>query len=273
MTSHKAFTVSSMISLMIVTVIIILYDYYLSMRVDDIHLRFILKPIPISVMIVNVMVYMFIYRMHVYAMLIGGSLLFCLLGDILLMFYIPPIPQYDNILFLIVGGISFFIGRVIMSLAMGVYPYRNNKEKCLKATIKKVVLVGIIAFIYTVGMSIYFDLTIDQNIVMKILLPIYFTSMGMQFFLSLLRVKGFDDETLRSQLLGFVGTLLFNISDSILFWTIFISPISYGDIISISIYWVSMYLITISVVRSKTYESEKDTMSDYLHLSTNEYYH
>ena len=94
---HKGFTISAVVSLIILLVVVTLYDCYLLNQPDNIHVRFVLKPIPVSIMILNVFVYFAIYRMHVYAILISGALLFCLLGDILLMFYVPSILEYDNI--------------------------------------------------------------------------------------------------------------------------------------------------------------------------------
>lgn len=264
---HKGFTISAVVSLIILLVVVTLYDCYLLGQPDNIHVRFVLKPIPVSIMILNVFVYFAIYRMHVYAILIGGALLFCLLGDILLMFYVPSILEYDNILFLIVGGISFFIARGIMSLAFGVYPYRNNKEKCIDTNIKKTVLIGLIVFVYTVGMIVYLDISIKGDLIMKIVIPIYIIAMGVQLFVSLLRIRGFKEETLKAQLLGVFGTLLFTVSDTMLLWNIFISVIPYGDAISITLYWGGLYLIMISIVRSETYETEKSVITRYLPLN------
>lgn len=271
MASRRAFTISSIITFLLALIVVVLYNYFITIKPDLIYVRFGLKPIPVTLMICNVFVYFCIYKMHVYAILIGGSLMFCLLGDILLMFYVPPIPAYDNILFLIVGGISFFIGRGIMALAFGVYPYRNNRERCINIKIKKTVLIGNVSFIYTTGMIVYFILNMKGRLIIRILLPIYFFSMGFQLFMSLLRIKGFKEETLRSQLLGSFGTILFTISDSMLFWNIFIYPIPFGDIISISMYWAGMFLITISIVRGKDYQTEKSGMTTYLPLTTNNY--
>ena len=174
-----------------IIIVTVLYNYYITTKPNEIYIRFSLKPIPVSLLILNIISYFIIYRMHVYAILIEVALLFCLLGDILLMFYVPTIPKYNNILFLIVGGGSFFIARGIMSLAFAVYPYRNNKERCIETSIKKIVFIGIIMFIYTVGMIVYFTLKSKADTVIKILLPIYFISMEIQLFMALLRIRTF----------------------------------------------------------------------------------
>ena len=269
--NHKAFTISSLILLIIIIPIVTLYNYYTITLPTNTTIRFALKPIPVSLMVLNIFIYFRIYRMHIYAMLVSGGLLFCLLGDILLMFYIPTlipvIPEYNNIIFLIVGGISFFIGRGIMTLAFSVYPYRGSEVRHLKYGPAKLILSMLISFSYTTWLFIYFILNMSGSIVMKALVPIYFIMMGLQLFMSLMRTRGFDDETLRSQIFSVLGTALFNISDTLLFWDIFMSPIKYGSNISITLYWVGMFLISVSVVRGKNYETETLGSVSYLPLS------
>lgn len=263
MIEHKRFTILALLSLICIFMIIGLYDYNTVVYPNKLNVRFGLKPIPLSILIADVLFYFIIYRMHTYALLIGISFSFCLIGDILLMFYIPSIERYNNILFLIFGGISFFVARVIISLAYGVYPFKSNKEYCIDMNIKKIVLIGIFTFIWTTVMCVYFTLNMNSGVVMKILLPIYFIMMGVNLSMSLLRVKGFTEETLRSQLFAVMGTVLFTASDSILFWNLFINEIPYGDVISITMYWVGMYFIMISIVRTSSALDEKHVTIGY----------
>jgi len=189
--------------------------------------------------------------MHFYAALIQLSLFFCLLGDIGLMFYIPSIPLYDNPVLIILSGTSFFIARVLMTLAFLIYPFRGFNEKIIPVSFKKAVLVSIIPFIYFVWSLVYFIINMKPGTI-KIILPIYYLIMSINLFTSLLRIKSFEEETLKSQILGAVGTILFTVSDSLLFWVLFIDSVKYGDVISILFYWSGMYLISLSVVRTSS---------------------
>ena len=183
------------------------------------------------------------------------GLLFCGLGDISLMFSDSNISQPGKLLF-IIGGTSFFIGRAVITLAFIIYPYRNKPDKRIDFTVIKIVFMLIIPITYTTWMIIYFCIVVKDNMMVS-MLSIYIFLMGIQLFFSMFRLKGFNDESLIPQVLGVSGTILFNISDTLLFWNIFIYPIPYGNIISILFYWLGIYLLTISIVRNNNFDIEK----------------
>lgn len=254
--NHPVFNVISIVVLLITIGVGISYNYLTSVYPLNLVYRFALKPIPVSMMILNIFAYFIIYRMHFYALLIGVSLIFCLLGDILLMFYLPGMDKYDNELFLIIGGVSFFIARGFMCLGFAVYPFRGKSERCIQAGIKKTVIITILCFIYTVAIITYFVVHMDSGVI-RILLPMYFVMMGVNLEFSILRVGGFLEEIRGSQVKGALGTIIFTISDTLLFWGIFLNPIPNGDAISICLYWLAMFLLTISVVRTKNIVTER----------------
>ena len=85
---------------------------------------------------------------------LGQRLLFCLLGDILLMFYVTGT---DTLMYLLVGGFSFFIARCIMTVCFVLYPYKNNfYNQKLKIDQSKIIFSSIISLVYTGWMIIYF---------------------------------------------------------------------------------------------------------------------
>lgn len=262
---HKIFRYVSLVSFIIILAIGLVYNYFIVNKPSELNYRFGLKPIPITIIIIDVFIYFLMYRVHIYALLMQMGFLFCLLGDILLMFYIPTIPVYNNQIFLVVGGTSFFIARVVMSLAFGVYPYKSKSEKRLKTNVKKTVLTGIIPFIYTTYLIIWFAINM-KNTTMTALLSFYIVMTGIQLFLSLLRINGFEEETLISQILGVLGTVSFTISDTLLFWNIFLKSIPYGDVISISLYWFGMYLLMVSIDRNSNFIHDKSNSILYLQL-------
>ena len=253
MTNHTIFNIVSVISLIVIVLVVGTYDYGLITEPTNTTLRYVLKPIPLFVMVILPIFYFILYRLHIYALLIEMVLLFCLIGDVSLMFHNSP---GDHVL-LIIGGASFFIGRIIMSLAFIIYPFKSSQDVYINITKFKLILAILVGLGYTIAMAIYFVIYMNTTVLLKILLPIYLLSMGSNLTTSILRLGGFSQETLRSQIFGMVGTLLFIISDTLLFWDLFINYVKYLEIVSITIYWAAMYLITISIIRTNSYESEK----------------
>lgn len=256
MCNHRLFNIISVVVFLINTVFGVLYNYYIAYHPTLTIYRFAFKPVPVTLLIILVFCYIRIYRMHFYALLTGVGLLFCLMGDTLLMFYIPEVDGYNVKLFLMIGGVSFFIARGFFTIASIVFPYRGSSEKTITIPIKKTFIIGLLCFVWTAGMIVTFFINMNGG-VLKYLLPIYFLMMGVELMFSIVRIRGFPGESLSAQIKGLIGTVLFTVSDSILFYGLFINPIMYGDIISISLYWLGMYFLTISVVRSPEYVKEK----------------
>lgn len=266
MVEHKIFKGLSITSLLIVTCAAILYNYYSSLLPDPpLKALFILKPIPITVLILNTLSYLFIYRMNTYALFMLVSFLFCLLGDLSLMVYIPSDPKYDNIWSIIIGGISFFIARLFMTVMFVLYPYKTDDSNYIGGlTLRKVIIVGLGSVFYTVFFTIYFNLHSEIDWVMKTGISIYIVLMGAQLFTSAIRVGGFMVESAWPTIFGVAGTVLFTLSDTLMFWDLFIEPIPYGGPVSIDLYWYGIYLLAISVVRSHSERTEKYGKHDYL---------
>ena len=254
MSDHKNFRIVCIINFILICVIAIIY-----FTVPGVVDKFILKPIPLILLILNVGYYFIIYKCHTYALLLQGGFNFCLIGDVLLMFYIPSIPKYNKPLLLISGGGSFFISRILFSLMFLIYPYKDVSERIIKVSVLKSVLSGIVPMILSVCLISYFSNIIPEKI-LAILLSLYICLMNLQLWLSLLRIKGFEEESMISQIFGFVGTLFFNISDILLFVNLFNNTVIIPDNITMSFYWLGMYILMISVVRSSNFEREKKSM-------------
>lgn len=250
MSGHKIFRISCIINLALICITSILYFV-----IDGIIDKFILKPIPLILLIFNIGYYFIIYKIHIYAMLLEGGFIFCMIGDILLMFYIPLIPKYNKPILLIAGGGSFFISRILFSLMLLVYPYKDVNERIIEVRIIKLVLFGIAPLVLSICLISYFS-NIISNRTLVVLLSFYIIVMNLQLWLSLLRIKGFKEESMISQIFGFIGTLFFNVSDILLFINLFSSFII-PDTITMSFYWLGMYILMISVVRSSSFEREK----------------
>lgn len=239
MFEHKSFCISSLISFILIVIIGTLYNYY------DGLIRLILKPFPILILIGNIIAYFIIYRINIYSLLTLIVLIFCMTGDILIMFNSP--------ILLIVGSVSFFIARVIICVIFYVHPY--SFERTVTPGIKKLTLSGLISFLYTVSCIVGISLILN-DFSLIILIDIYILVMGCQLFFSLLRIGEFE-ETFSCQIFGIVSTICFNISDTLLFLDMFFKIQKYYDMISICFYWLSSFLLAMSVVRNKTFDLEK----------------
>ncbi len=217
-----------------------------------------LKPLPLSILILHVFAYFVIYKTHYYALLIEAGFVFCLVGDIMLMFYDP---KNNNHVYLIASGASFMIARLLMSLAFLVFPYKKSPEKCVDVSVKKVGLVFIPIFVYSFGAGTFFCFSVGG--IVGFFLFLYFIIVGVQMFFAFLRVGGFKGESFLAQSLGVLGTLLFTISDTLLFFGMFIAETKHGNSVSILLYWSGMYCIAISVVRNTYHDLEKAGLFGY----------
>ena len=253
---HKLFTLTSLISLGLILITIIVYNYYLIQHTNN-YILYGLKPIPVSIMIITVFIYFIIYQSNTYSMLILISLCACLIGDVLLLFYDSK-QAYTNTVYLIIGGGFFFLGKIFMSVAFLIFPfnYENPFKRVIKFTLTKTLLVFFPTFLLVFGPGLNIVLKIN-NITMAVFISIYFIIMFVNLFLSFMRIRGFVEELLRSQIVGGIGTLLFTLGDILLFWNIFISSDKITiDVISITLYWIGLYIITISIVRTGSYNTE-----------------
>ncbi len=262
---HKLFKIISLISLILITAVASLYNYYILTYPSILFIRFILKPIPVIILTIQISTYFCIYRLNFYAFCMFIFMLFCFMGDIMIMFYIPDKLEYDHKSFLIVGGASFLIARMVISISFIVYPYIESINKRISFPLRKTIIIGVISFLFTGTLIVYFIIYID-SILFRIFLPIYVVSMGTQLFFSLMRIGGFQEESLIPQIFSVIGTILFNISDIILFINMFLFTIDFGENVAICLYWVAMYILTISIVRNKCGCIEKNSTS-YLPLA------
>lgn len=253
----------------ILVLLITLYDYYLYQGSNSLAL-FIIKPLPVCLMMASGFIYMFIYSLHCYAQQMTISLLMCLIGDVLLMFYSPP--EFEFAEMIILGGVAFFVARICMSVTFLLHPYSFSKSGIsIKENPYRFVLSGIFSLGYLAAATTIL-IREHLDVLMTILVFIYLLSMSFQLGCACLRVRGFKIETLTSQLLGLAGTILFTISDSLLLYDMFMaygrfaSPTwvmqilidsGLSKIISITLYWLGMYLLTISMVRNSSYQIEK----------------
>lgn len=165
---------------------------------------------------------------------IFAGLLFGLFGDCFLMFvHVDP-----N--FFIYGLISFLVGHILYITAFYLdYKWQSNIEK--KSSLLALVVFGI----FCIGFYLYLRPYLGS---LKIPVMIY------AFVISLMAVMAVNRKgrvnTLSFNLI-FYGAILFLISDSILAYNKFVSPMTFSGIAIMSTYMIAQYLITIGAVERK----------------------
>lgn len=269
---HKLFKILSIVLFLISILFVTLYDYFVLIE-DEVRLKIGLKVTPVLLNMLYITLYIFFYRLTIYSSVLLLSLFLCLLGDISLGVYDPSIKiihnidKHDNLGYFLIGGCFFLLARLLLTLIFALRPYDRmilihfQKKKLIISHVlfsAPFILLAIINLIFikdlrSVGILIY--------IICSFGFPMSYAFLRMLYPLQEIL------ESFYSCLSAFIGISLFNLSDLLLF--VYLLYPSSGntlntinnpkvlDIISINIYWLALYLITISVIRSSFYTIEK----------------
>eukprot|EP01091_Cochliopodium_minus_P007504 TRINITY_DN17390_c0_g1_i1.p1 TRINITY_DN17390_c0_g1~~TRINITY_DN17390_c0_g1_i1.p1 ORF type:complete len:261 (-),score=12.74 TRINITY_DN17390_c0_g1_i1:80-862(-) len=257
--NHHKYKIFIIILLIFVVLFSSLYfEFWWRRRIFVLQLIF--KPMPVFFMIIFTIIYMIEYDRHNYSLLILIGLLFFIMGDVLLLFS-------ESIYFLLGMG-SFLIGRVFMTIAFSVKPFRRERMK--RALKWRGWYVLCLLFFAAAGyMAFLFEekLLRKDSFPYKISIPIYVFICALQISFSFFRFSVVQESAL-SKFLGFLGSFLIGISDGFLGYSMFVSPlISHGRNINapliMTTYWAGNFLITISILRDWS-ENSKDSFSFFL---------
>lgn len=247
---HKSFRVFSLFILLINLVFIFLYNY-INFQKQHFYEKIFLKLIPSLCNMSIPIFYYFKYRITIYALLIHLTLFFCLVGDLLLGLYNPDLLETVNFkeVYLIVGGFAFLLARMSILLAMILYP--STRFKLIRHNYISLILSHLLFNIpFVIVAFAVFSSKLPGLIYASIILYILL-GFGMQLSYSFLRINAIDGESRYSSIIGFLGILFFNISDILLLVTMFTNFLpSYCLLISDNIYWLGIFLLSISIVRS-----------------------
>lgn len=257
---HKTFRILSLVTLFILIFLSSIYDYFIK-KDFKLSYRLIMKISPNFSLMILSFSYMFIYRITIYSSGILLSLLLCLIGDIFMGIYDPSITDTskNQMIYILLGGSFFFLTRFLLVIVFATKPYK--RVSLIEYGWKKVVFTHIffsIPFLILGILNIWRDTSLTNIFVSAYII----TSFGIPLSYSFLRIGALNNfeiqESKISSLFGFLGMILFNLSDILLFISLFTNWVkSYTLLISINIYWASMYLITISMVRSSEEYVEK----------------
>lgn len=254
---HKAFRIFASFILLVILSIIVIFNVF-SILYNEFYGKLALKLAPIFCMMSIPLFYYFYYRITLYSLFIHLMLFFCLLGDLFLGLYDPNVAEltlFKNI-YVILGGVSFLFARMLILLAVILYP--ASRFKLIKYDLISSIVSHILFNIPFVGLSFIFYFNTPNRTIAIFIMSYIILGFGVQTSYTFLRINTIEWESKISSIFGFIGIMLFNISDFILLITMFASlfPL-YCILIADNIYWVSMFFLTISIIRSPHTLEEK----------------
>ena len=246
---HRIYKILAFASLLIIIVFASLYDCFEVINLASDY-RIAIKVSPMIILMILTFTYMCIYRVTIYSSILLMSLFLCSLGDIFIGLYDPSVAYIDRnkMVYFIVGGSCFLITRLLFALMFAIEPYK--KFKIILYSTQRLILSHVI---FMIPFTIFGILNITrQSSFVTIALFLYmFFGFGIQLSYAFLRIGKLPDESIWSSIFAFIGMGLFNLSDILLFISMYTDWVpKYVTFISNNIYWVAIYLISISVVRS-----------------------
>lgn len=237
---HRLFLSLTVLVGIIIVSLFPFYPYVGSFKVG-------VKVIPVILLLLQTVFYKFKYRCTGYACSLFNGFLFCLIGDILLGFVDTLSTKQDFILF-IVGGLSFSVARICLIIGLHSHPYSGSYG--LSYTKNRVMTCAVPTFIFIIGTIISFEFFRLGNMLMVTIADLYLILSGLHVTVSFIRVNEFQHESIISSILAGIGSSIFTISDIILIWNMLAGPVLSLDLLALYMYWLSMYLIGLSVIRN-----------------------
>lgn len=253
---HRIYKIFAFVQLLIIIVLATLYDCFSLMNIAFDY-RLAIKILPMIALMILTFAYMYIYRVTIYSALLMLSLILCSLGDIFIGLYDPSVEYIDKnkTVYFLVGGSCFLTSRILLAVMFAIEPYK--KFKIISHSWKSLLISH---FLFMAPFTVLGILNIvRQTSFVTISLFLYmFFGFGIQLSYAFLRINKLPDESPWSCIFAFTGMLLFNLSDILLFISMYTDWVSsYVILISDDIYWLAMYLISISVVRCRYEYIEK----------------
>jgi hypothetical protein len=269
---HKKYCILSLITLGFLLLSMGIHNYFV-IQGATLPIRITLKLVPLLFLFLLLISYFFIYRLTIYTVLILSILILCFLADILTALYDPSLIECNNNkrFYFIMGGSVFFVARILLTLLLAIKPYKQlklipyNRSKLLCSHILCFVLFGAIGSI-----PLIFEIN-TFNILIFIYILLGF---GIPFSYSILKLSKNDqstqngeinmetdtemDESTLTIVASILSIFLFNLSDYLLLFTLSIKIIPDSFIlISNDLYWLSLFFLVFSSVRSPHFYIEK----------------
>jgi len=250
--SHRPFLITVSLIGGINIILACIYCYFWGIiRIQKV--QYAIKPFPVSLLIIQTLIYLYLYNLHRYAILILSGFCMCLVGDILLMFN----SQIDYL----IAMLFFALGYLCFVIALNLPAYRSSQNRiiwwkslCSWRNSWKIMVSILPWIVFGIIFGFSFTRKLDKSIVFLSCIYAYGIILILLGFSSLVRI--FHPERNRinlSRTLAFLGILHVIASDTLNAWNQFIKPIEYVDIIVILLYWIGLHLIGISTVQDWDY--------------------
>ena len=251
---HKHFRIYSVVLSVAIFAASVLYDYF-TIRKHNLMLDLGLKMIPVWSAIIFSLAYIYLYRLNIYVSLMIMALFLCFFGDLFLGLYDPKITSsYDDMVYFLLGGGSFFFARVILCINFMIKPFK--RLSLIRYSVKKYLVVTIATLIAFIGLGVANIVMFNTNI-SKLMFGYIMLGMGLPLSYSFLRINAIPGENRASCIKAFIGVCLFNISDIILLLNMSLVNLpNYIHVISNNIYWGGLYLLAVSILRTQTDHEE-----------------
>lgn len=260
---HKKFKLLLFVISILIITSVSFYNYLsITHKMSSIKLG--IKVLPVIISGFTVMAYFLIYRITIYSAFTLFYLFFCFIGDIFLGLYDPDILDITDdgsMYYYILGGSFFLMSRYVLTVKFMVKPW--TEMRLIKHDKIILLISHIVSTLPFIGFGIMF-IVLSPDFVSASIMFYLSTGFGPLFSYALLRINGNNinnftsTESKLSQWIAFTGVFLFNISDVLLLLGMFVKDIpSYMILISNNIYWLSMFLITVSVLRTESESLEK----------------
>ncbi len=239
---------------------IVTYNY-LAIKNADVDIRWAVKVAPVTFYMIFVMLYILLYRVTVYSILTLTILFTCMLADIFIEIYDIPFENFiDNpTLYFILGGIFYFIARILLTILFMLKPY-NKISRIYHERIRLVISHLLFQSVYiALGITVLVIKFSAVSICIALYLSLGFGLSQSYAFLRIGHVKNLRyEESVLASCLGFVAICLFNIAQLFIIISTYTKILPwYIKLISSNIYWFALALLTISIIRSPSEDTER----------------
>jgi len=257
---HIKFRILSALLACLISVFASLYVYF-TLNGENIGLRLGIKISPVLSCMVYVILYCLYYRFTVYSCFTFLSLILCMLGDLFIGIYDPTLENSVNnkMIYFILGGGFFMIARILFMVIFMIKPFA--RISLIRHDKLKTILLHINCTLPYLIFAIY-NWIRESNFISGCTFIYLTLCFGLPISYAYLRIGVLDNlEVKESEISCYIalfGMTFFNISDILLIVSMFTDwlPASTG-LVSDVIYWLAIYLLTISIIRTSDEKMEK----------------
>jgi len=240
--SHSRFVGTLSVIIPLELVFVLLNNFFWGLH-NEYYWHIVTKPMPMILIIFATFVFIKTYGRNLFRLLIASGLLLSLIADIFLLF--------EGEEFFLAGLGVFFLAHVMYTIAFSISQYESGPPVPMKY----------MRAVYFIAGLVIVPAVITRKIMESSSSMVLYAVISYSCMISILGWRaaariGYSSETLSSQILAFVGSLFFIISDTLLAFNRFYCPIPYEKIFVLTTYWFAQTLFVISLQR-EPWHSEK----------------